>query len=486
MTGVIAVFTGCRNQVAIKRLDGTTITPPEIDATITRLMKAAEVPGLGIAVLNDGNIVYLRTYGVRDKARNLPLTVDSAMYAASLSKSAFAYMVMQLVEKGSLDLDKPVYQYLPKPLPEYPNYKDLADDPRYKQITARMLLSHTSGFANWRQLEEDRKLRIHFAPGVRYAYSGEGIVLLQLVVETITKKPLEELMQQLVFQPLSMTRTSMVWQERFEADFANEHDEYGRSLGADKRTKADAAGSMQTTIADFGRFMQAVLNGKGLNKLSREEMLGPQIQINSKHEFPTLDDESTDENKALRLSYGLGWGLYWTPYGKAFFKEGHSDGEMNYTVCFDTQKTGIVIMTNSANGEGIYKELLESSLKNTFTPLAWEGFTPYDQLPPRNPRKEHHEVTADPRVLEQYVGSYGEPPNLILKIRREGNHLSIQENDEPKQDLFAESETRFFSKVAEDVFTFEGDNHGRATKMILHTDGKDIPLNRIDQTHATN
>ena len=192
-------------------------------------------------------------------------------------------------------------------------------------------------------------------------------------------------MQQYVFQPLGMTRTSMVWQDRFNADFANEYDAYGRSLGPDKRTEADAAGSMQTTVSDFARFLQAVLDGKGLRPEDREAMLGPQIQITSKHEFPTFNEETTDENKSIRLSYGLGWGLYWTPYGKAFFKEGHSDGEMNYTVCFDTKKTGIIIMTNSANGEGIYKELLENVLRNNFTPIEWEGFTPYNQLPPRAP-----------------------------------------------------------------------------------------------------
>jgi CubicO group peptidase (beta-lactamase class C family) len=476
----LAALTACGKQVRIKRLDGTTITPAEIDATITRLIKAAEVPGLGIAVLNDGKIVYLKAYGVRDKERNLPLTVDSAMYAASFSKSAFAYMVMQLVGKGSLDLDKPVFQYLPKPLPEYPSYTDLANDPRYLRITARMLLSHTSGFPNWRLLEEDRKLHIHFAPGSRYAYSGEGIVLLQLVVESITKKPLEELMQQLVFQPLGMSRTSMVWQDRFETDFANEYDEYGRSLGADKRTKAEAVGSMQTTIADFARFMQAVLDGKGLSKEDLEGMLGPQIQITSKHEFPTLDEETTDENKARRLSYGLGWGLYWTPYGKAFFKEGHSDGEMNYTVGFDRKKTGIIIMTNSANGEGIYKELLEGVLRNTFTPIEWEGFTPYNELPPRTPLKEHKVITINAALLDAYVGRYGDRADVILTIQREGDHLSVQENDEPKQELFPESGTDFFSKTADDVFTFEVSSKGRATKVTVHTHGLDLAVKRID------
>ncbi|HKN24388.1 MAG TPA: serine hydrolase, partial [Candidatus Acidoferrum sp.] len=361
----------------IKRLDGTAIKPVEIDETVSRLMKAAEVPGVGLALFNDGKIAYLKAYGVRDKEKNLPLTVDSVMSGASFTKVAFAYLVLQLADKGTLDLDKPVYQYLPKPLPEFPNYADLANDLRYKRITARMLLSHTSGFPNWRAFEDDRKLKIHFEPGSRYAYSGEGIDLLQLVIEAITKQSLERLMQEHVFQPFGMTGTSMVWQDRFENDYANGYDDYGRSLGPQKRPKADAAGSLLTTPHDFANFMQAVMAGKGLSKEMREQMLSPQIQIFSKHEFPTLENETTDENKPIRLSYGLGWGVYWTPYG--------------------------------------------------------------------------------------------EPPNLILVILREGDHLSIQENDEPKQDLFAESEQDFFSKVADDALTFEMDSQGRVTRMVLHT-----------------
>lgn len=368
---------------SVTRFDGSTITATEIDATVTRLMKAAEVPGVGIAIFDKGKIAYLKAYGERDKEKNLPLTVDSVMYAASFSKVAFAYLAMELVDDGTLDLDKPIYQYLPKPLPEYPNYKDLADDPRYKRITARMLLSHTGGFANFRWIEDDRKLRIHFEPGSRFAYSGEGIDLLQLVVETITKKPLDELMRERVFQPLGMTRTGMEWRDSFESDYANGYDEHGRSLGPDKRNKAEAAGSMVTTISDFAGFMQAVMEGKLLRGRTRDEMLRPQIQIISKHEFPTLNDETTEQNKAIRLSYGLGWGLYWTPYGQAFFKEGHDVGWRNYTMCLDKQKTGIVIMTNSGNGEGIFKELLETLLRDTFTPIEWEGYTPYDKLPPR-------------------------------------------------------------------------------------------------------
>jgi CubicO group peptidase (beta-lactamase class C family) len=471
--------------VAVKRLDGSTITPTQIDATVTRVMRAAEVPGAAIALFNDGKVAYLKTYGVRDKDNNLPLTPDSVMTAASLSKAVFAYMVVQLVQEGSLDLDKPVYEYLSKPLPEYPNYVDLAGDPRHKKITARMLLDHSSGFPNWRWVNDDRRLNINFEPGARFAYSGEGIDLLQFVAETITNTPLEELMQKRVFQPLGMTRTSMVWQSRFDSDYANGYDEYGRSLGPEKRKTANAAGSMLTTPADFARFMKAVLQekapaGKGLlSHKTRKLMLSPQIQIYSKHEFPTLLSETTDENKTIRLSYGLAWGLYWTPYGKAFFKEGHDEGWRNYTVCFDEKKLGILIMTNSSNGEGIYKELVETLLKNPFTPIEWEGFTPYDKLPPRPPLKQHKVIVVDPKLLEGYVGSYGLPPNIVLKITRSGDHLAVQENDEPVQQLLAEGPHAFFSEMADDVYTFEVDAQGHATVMTLHTDGRDIPIKRL-------
>jgi len=367
------------NAASVRQLGGSTITSEEIDATVTRMMRAAKVTGIGLAIFNDDRTVYLKAYGHRNLKKNLPLTENSVMSAASFSKVASAYMVMQLVQEGALNLDKPISEYLPKPLPEYSDYKDLASDGRWKKITARMLLDHTSGFPNWRFFEDDKKLHIHFEPGSRFAYSGEGIDLLQLVVEKVTKKGMGDLMRERVFEPLGMTRTSMTWKLGFESDHAEGYDEQENSLGPQRRLRADAAGSMLTTPRDFARFMQAVMRGERLSKETRETMLSPQVPILSKHEFPPLSAESTEENKPIRLSYGLAWGLYWTPYGKAFFKEGHDEGWRNYTVYFDEAKTGMLIMTNSSNGEGIYKELLETLLKNTYTPIEWEGFTPYKQ-----------------------------------------------------------------------------------------------------------
>jgi CubicO group peptidase (beta-lactamase class C family) len=470
----------------VTRLDGSKITASEIDATVTRVMRAADVPGAAIALFNGGEVRYLKAYGVRDTEKRLPLSPDSVMSAASWSKVAFASMTMQLVDEGSLDLDKPVNEYLPKPLPDYPNYADLANDARYKKITARMLLSHTSGFSNWRWFNDDRKLNINFEPGSRFAYSGEGIDLLQLVVETITKTPLEDLMRQRVFKPLGMNRTSMVWQSSFASNFANGYDEYGRSLGPEKFKRADAAGSMLTTPADFALFMQAMMGQETsptvtlLPKAGRELMFSPQVRISSKYEFPTLNGKTTTENDGIRLSYGLAWGLYWTPYGKAFFKEGHADGERNYAVCFDEKKMGFLIMTNSANGEGIHKELLETLLGNNYTPIEWEGSIPYDKLPPRKPLQQHKAIVVNPNLLEGLLGRYGLPPDTVLTITRTGDHLSVQENDETPQELLAEGQFPFFSTGADDAYTFEVDETGRATVMVLHTDGKDIRIKRIN------
>jgi len=476
---IVTAFPLWAQQRAIVRLDGSTISPSQIDATVTHLMQSAEVTGVAIAILKDGKIAYLKAYGLRDKERNLPLSTDTVMSAASISKSAFAYLVMKLIDAKALEMDRPVYQYLSKPLPEYPRYVDLSGDDRYKRITARMLLSHTSGFPNWRFLEDDRKLKIHFEPGSRYAYSGEGIDLLQLVVETITKKSLDELMEEQVFRPLGMSRTSMVWQERFESDYANGYDEYGRSVGAHRWKNPDAAGSMQITIRDLAQFMLATMDGKGLSKRSQGQMLSPQIQISSRHQFPSLSEGTSDENQAIRLSYGLGWGLYRSPYGKAFFKEGHDDGWRNYAVGFLKPKTGIAILTNSGNGEGIFQGLLESLLKDTFTPIEWEGYTPYDKLPPRPALKQHKQITVDPKILDRYVGRY-EVPGTVLTIRNEGNHLSVQENDEPKQELLPESETNFYSTANDDSITFQPDAQGHVGQMILHVDGRDIPVKKIE------
>jgi len=357
-------------RTAILRLDGSSLTSTEVDATGTRLMKNANVTGVGIAVFHDGKISYLKTYGQSDTEKGSALTPNTVMPAASMTKATFATEVMLLVQKGVLNLDLPIQQYLPKPLPDYEKYADLQGNDRYKKLTLRMLLSHTSGFPNFRWFEDDKKLKIHFEPGTRYAYSGEGFQLAQLVVETVTGKSLTALMEEDLFGPLGMTRTSMVWEPRFESDFANGYDEHGKSLGPQKRSKPGAAGFMQTTLHDYAAFLSAVMRDEILNPKTTAEMLKPQVMIHSLHQFPSLAPETTTAHDAIKLSAGLGWGLYTSPYGNVFFKGGYDDGWRHQGICFSSGD-GLLIMTNSSNGDQIFKPIFDSILGETSYPFDW-------------------------------------------------------------------------------------------------------------------
>ena len=475
LSTVPSAFAG---ELSVNRPDNRAIAASRIDSRIIELMDAARVTGAGIAIFYHGRIAHLKTYGYRDAEKHLPLTPNSVMTSASLSKAAFATTVMRLVEDGAVDLDKPVSEYLPKPLPAYPNYADLNGDGRYKKLTLRILLSHTSGFPNLRIFENDRKLKIHFEPGTRYAYSGEGIVLAQLAVETVTGQSLAALMGKTLYQPAHMTRTSMVWESRFEDDFANGYDEYGRSLGPEKRSVPDAAGSMQTTLQDYATLLTAIMRGEILNTRTRGKMLSPQIRINSAHQFPSLDSATSTANDAIRLRYGLGWGLYSSPYGKAFFKEGHDEGWRHLALCFNNG-SGILIMTNSSNGEGIFKPLIDSIVGPTSFPFEWENYTSYNLLPPLPKLKEHKTVTLSMEQLRRVTGRYTLGQDAVMTVTVENDRLYIQENDEAKQEYRAESSQDFYSTVSNDECTFKLEGSGPAQIMILHADGKNFELKRV-------
>ena len=227
---------GCLRPVAplpagpptLQTLDGQVVPSEELEALINVRMAAAGVTGISCAVINDGHVVYRHAFGVKDSASGARNDDETVFAAASLGKPVFAYLVLLLADEGAVDLDKPLYEYLRKPLPDYPNYADLREDERYKQITARMALSHTTGFPNWRTFTEDGRLAIMLKPGTPFSYSGEGIALLQMVIEELTGQDLETLAQAWVFGPLGMRRTSYVWQTAYEDDFALPHDEFGR------------------------------------------------------------------------------------------------------------------------------------------------------------------------------------------------------------------------------------------------------------------
>jgi CubicO group peptidase (beta-lactamase class C family) len=275
-----------------------------------------------------------------------------------------------------------------------------------------------------------------------------------------------------------MTRSSMVWESRFEDDFANGYDEYGRSLGPEKRSAPDAAGSMQTTLQDYATFLSAIMRRQILSTRTTGKMLSPEISIHSAHQFPSLDTATTTANDAIRLRYGLGWGLYSSPYGKAFFKEGHDEGWRHLALCFNNG-SAILIMTNSSNGEGIFKALIDSVMGPTSFPFDWENYTPYDKLPPLPPLKEHKTITLTPEQLSRLVGRYALGGDVILSVTVDNGRLYVQENDESRQELLPESPQDFYSTTSSDECTFKPAGSGPAQFLVLHLDGKDVELKRV-------
>lgn len=347
-----------------------------MDAEAQRLMAAENVKGMALAVIDDGRVTHVAAYGQRNVARNLPLQTDTVMYGASLTKAAVAYMVLQLVDEGRIGLDTSIAAYLPKPLPEYEDYADLAGDERWRRLTPRIILNHGTGLANFRWLEPDKKLRFHDDPGSRYGYSGEGFYILQTVLEEGLRLDLAAEMQRRVFDRFGMANTSMQWRPDFAANLADGYALDGSYEPHDERSGASAPGSMDTTIADQARLWAGIARGDGLSARSREEMMRPQLRISCASQFPTLLTTTDARGPKIGLAAGLGVVTFDDIGGHAWFKGGHNDWTGNMLICQERGRRCVVLLANSVRAERIYPAMVRFVLGETVMPWWWEYGSP--------------------------------------------------------------------------------------------------------------
>ena len=306
---------------------------------LSRLMEEYSVPGASLVLFRRGTTMQ-NSLGRRDRSRpRAPVDQDTVFEAASMSKPVFAYAVMKLCERGELNLDTPLTRYTPK--------RFLDGDARLDVITARHALSHTTGFQNWRS--DDEPLSIHFAPGERFEYSGEGYSYLQSVLTEITGMPIEEYMQANLFVPFGMTSSGYVWRELFERNAAMPHDREGFPMVTKKPTPADAAryasaGDLHTTAMDYARFVIEVIDPKPRDQFrlgteSLSEMLRPQVAVG-------------DE-------YGTEWALGWRIPRRGIIAHGGDNvGFHCWAVASVVSKSGFVIMTNGERGGEMLLPLL--------------------------------------------------------------------------------------------------------------------------------
>lgn len=346
----------------------------DLDAIAADAMTRSGAKGLAIAVTIPGKVDSLGAWGLRN-ANGDPLTTDTIMYSASLTKTAFTYAVLQMVREKRLTLDQPIAAMLPRPLPEYSDpqelyapWNDLAGDPRWKAITPRMVFTHSTGFANFFWLNPDQKLMIHFAPGSRYAYSGDGMVLLQFGLERGLGLKLGEEMQARVFGRFGMTRTSMKWRDDFAANMADGWKADGSIEPHDHRDNVRAAGSMDTTIADIAAFSAGLLaDSRALRAISR-----PSLPITSLSQFPSLLPEAPKEQRFAGLAAGLGVVTFTGPQGLGFFKGGHNDSTGNTMVCLFRPRRCVTILSNDVRAEAAFPTIVRSILGETGVPWRWE------------------------------------------------------------------------------------------------------------------
>lgn len=316
-----------------------------------KIRKRAHIPGLSVAYIGADGSVNLGTYGLKEAKKSSTIDVATLFSAASLSKPIVGYMVLQMVDQGKFDLDRP--------LAEYFEYEDLLNTESYPKVTARHVLSHTSGLPNWRP--RGGELTFRRAPGERFGYSGEGFVWLSKVLEAITDTDFEALAQQMVFRPLGMTRTSYIWVDSTEQDYAIPHDQQSKPQKKWKAVSPNAAASLQTTAQNYARFLQAIYRGERLSSASREAMLSPQVLVKS---YP----------EGEKISWGLGVGLQEKADGTEFWHWG-DNGTFKAFFTVDVKTgTGLVYFANSSHGLAITEAMTDLYLGTAQPAIRWNDY----------------------------------------------------------------------------------------------------------------
>lgn len=375
---------------------------------IPQLMREGEVPGLSIVLIYNSKIYWHQSFGVKNADTKEPVSDSTVFEAASLSKPVFAYAVMKLVDSGKLELDKPLATYFPGPY--------VQNDDRGNLITARMVLDHTTGFQN--EVMPGRPLRIYFAPGERFSYSGEGFLYLQKVVEHITGEPLELFMKRTVFEPLGMTSSSFVWQDRYEMLKANGHKPSGVVAQKRRPAMARSYSGLHTTALDYARFVIAVMKGAGLRQETKGQMFKSQVRLD---ESCISCIERGFGRLSQTLSWGLGWGLERTETGDAIWHWGDNNSEFqSFVMAYPKEKIGIVMLTNSGNGLSITPKIILQITGGRHPAFALMGYEPYNS----NRKLLFRDILArGGAAISQYRESRKKRPDASVLTEAQTNDL---------------------------------------------------------------
>ncbi|WP_431243178.1 serine hydrolase domain-containing protein [Flavobacterium sp. P21] len=303
------------------------------DQETEKWLKENNVPTLGLGVISEGKLKQIRVFG--NLKRDSPAPYNTIWNVASLTKPVTAITTLKLVSQGKWDLDEPLYKYWIDP--------DIANDPNYKLLTTRIVLSHQTGFPNWRYMNKSGKLDFKFKPGTQYQYSGEGMEYLRKALEKKFGKTLDQMASELIFQPLKMNDTQFIWNDKVDLSrYAVNYDKNGNAYEPTKNKTANAADDLLTTIQDYGTFLCSVINGDGLSKKVYEEM--------NSHQVTTKKDKY----------FGLGFEIYDLGNENYALSHGGADqGVQTPLFLLPKTKQGLLIFTNVDDGYKVYFKLIK-------------------------------------------------------------------------------------------------------------------------------
>ena len=363
----------------------------DLSGHIERMMDTAVIPGLSIAIVNEGQLAWAKGFGVADVTTGEPVTTDTIFEAASLTKPVFAYLALQLVQEGVLKLDTPLINYLSKAEQTADRLFDVSgqnesaifdyvqNETAVQQITLRHVLSHQSGFPNW--TGPGNALKLHLTPGQRFSYSGDGYNLLQKILAHKLGLNLVDLLHDLLFIPLGMTQTKPIGAGLGAFHVATGHDQAGEATEKWISPQMYAAATLHTTPSDYARFLLALMrpdkyNAAHLHALVLEEMLRPQVQMNDcapwHHDWPR-----EQVNLEPDLFWGVGWGL--EQQGEDSYSIWHwgDNGNFKAFVWGDVgsgttkEGTAVVLMANSRNADDVWGDILTEIVGGSFASLDW-------------------------------------------------------------------------------------------------------------------
>ncbi len=300
-----------------------------------------DVPSLAVAYIRDGRIQWTRVYG--EQSDGVPATERTLYNIASLTKPLTAEIILRLVSMGHLSLDEPLSRYWIDP--------DIAQDPRHRQLTLRLALSHQTGFKNWRY-QTDGVLRFESDPGTRHGYSGEGYEYALRFTERKLDKSWETMAGEYLFAPVGMTNTAWTEQSWFAGRMAipyaaGDDGREGRWLDPQIQETPSAADDVFTTIGDYAAFLVSVM---------KRETLSADIAA----QRDTLQVEAAETTAGCdvqRVSYcpvrggaGLGWEIMEFPDAKVMLHTGGDAGTQTMAFWFAGRGDGAVLFTNGDHG----------------------------------------------------------------------------------------------------------------------------------------